>query len=236
MPPAGKALEDYTWEEISAISKAGKAAEYFAVGDTKSILFNGVTYYQQIIGFNHDDVTDLAAYGRDKAGVTFQFGIPGMGNAGVFATAYPMDGSNLKSGGWKSSALRRTTMPLMESYLPTDLRDIIVAVNKPGNDGSSDGGVAHVQITSDFLWPLSEIEILGARKYSGQGEGAQYEFYADGGSLIRYRASTAATAYGWWTRSPTVDSTVAFVRIASTGNVAGLSPAESSGVSFGFCV
>ena len=55
-------LETYSWADISAISAAGTAANYFAVGDTKSVALNGTigtlavndTYYVYILGFDHN--------------------------------------------------------------------------------------------------------------------------------------------------------------------------------------
>ena len=34
-------LEDYTWAEIQAIGAAGEGAQYFNIGDTKTITLNG---------------------------------------------------------------------------------------------------------------------------------------------------------------------------------------------------
>lgn len=43
LPPKRNNLEAYTWEEISRIRKAGKASEYFKIGDSKSYsLSNGI--------------------------------------------------------------------------------------------------------------------------------------------------------------------------------------------------
>lgn len=79
LPP----LEDYTWEEISAISAAGKGAEYFKVGDKKSVYIKGTvgtleldtTLYVYIIGFDHNkDITG-------DTGITF----------GTFKTADGVD-------------------------------------------------------------------------------------------------------------------------------------------------
>lgn len=60
-----KTLNDYTWDEISAISQAGLGEEYFAIGDCKEITLNGKIgdYYTAnneklcvfIGGFNHVD-------------------------------------------------------------------------------------------------------------------------------------------------------------------------------------
>jgi hypothetical protein len=62
LPPVGTSLEDCTWEQISAISAAGKAADYFSVGDTKSVYLKGTvgtlvldtTLYVYILGFDHN--------------------------------------------------------------------------------------------------------------------------------------------------------------------------------------
>lgn len=62
LPAVGTSLEDCTWEQISAISAAGKGAEYFKVGDTKSVYLKGTvgtleldtTLYVYILGFNHN--------------------------------------------------------------------------------------------------------------------------------------------------------------------------------------
>lgn len=55
-------LENSSWNTISAVSEAGQAANYWAVGDTKSVLINGTvgkltvnaTYYVYIIGIDHN--------------------------------------------------------------------------------------------------------------------------------------------------------------------------------------
>lgn len=62
LPPMGKSLEEYTWEEIDQISQAGEAANYFEIGDCKSVKIQGTVgtkayddiYYVYIIGINHD--------------------------------------------------------------------------------------------------------------------------------------------------------------------------------------
>lgn len=67
LPAVGTSLEDCTWEQISAISAAGKAAEYFSVGDTKSVYLKGTvgtlaldtTLYVYILGFDHNGGTGI---------------------------------------------------------------------------------------------------------------------------------------------------------------------------------
>lgn len=60
--PLTKSLEESTWDEISQISNAGKASQYYKLGDTKSIRIQGlvgtksydVTINVVIIGFDHN--------------------------------------------------------------------------------------------------------------------------------------------------------------------------------------
>jgi hypothetical protein len=58
-----KALSEYSWAEISAMSANGTAANYFDVGDTKGIIVSGTVgtlelntvLYAYIIGFDHNE-------------------------------------------------------------------------------------------------------------------------------------------------------------------------------------
>ena len=60
--PAKKTLEQQTWAEISQVSAANQGANYWSVGDTKSIALSGTcgtlalntTLYCYILGFNHN--------------------------------------------------------------------------------------------------------------------------------------------------------------------------------------
>lgn len=60
--PAKKTLEQQTWAEISQVSEANQGANYWSVGDTKSIALSGTcgtlalntTLYCYILGFNHN--------------------------------------------------------------------------------------------------------------------------------------------------------------------------------------
>lgn len=58
-----------SWNQISEISDAGEAENYFKVGDTKEILYDGQKMEIVIAGFKHDDLAD----GSGKAGISFVF-------------------------------------------------------------------------------------------------------------------------------------------------------------------
>lgn len=71
-PPPKIPLNDMTWEQISQISSAGIANEYFSVGDRKAITIKGTvgtkyidgTFYVYIIGIDHNAE-------KEGAGITF---------------------------------------------------------------------------------------------------------------------------------------------------------------------
>lgn len=221
---ADPVLENNDWETISAISKAGKAAEFWKVGDLKNISIGGVTYAAQIIGFDHDDVTDSASYGRAKAGITFQL-------QNCYGTSYPMNSSATNSGGWKSSAMRTSTLATLKSSLSSDLQAVIQAVNKV--TGTGGGSTSGTETVSDSLFLPSEIEVFGTTNKSVSGEGSQYAYYAAGNSKIKTRNGTIVR---WWNRSPYSGSSSAFCNVSTTDTVDSTSAQYSSGVPFAFCV
>ena len=199
------------------------------IGDQVTLSLNGTGYAFDIIGFNHDTITETAAYGEEtatgKAGITFQ-----MHN--LFATTYQMNMSQTNSGGWKSSAMRTSTMATMKGYLPDDWEAIIKPVNKAsGRGGGSSSGTETV---SDSCFLLAEIEIFGSAKHSVSGEGTQYAYYKAGNSKIK---SKGGSANYWWERSPCSGNSVNFCRVNSNGNSDNKGNAlGSTGVAFGFCV
>jgi hypothetical protein len=71
--PEKKSLESSSWGAVSVVSEAGLGADYWAVGDRKSVLINGTvgtlslstTLYVFIIGFDHNAA-------KEGPGITFQ--------------------------------------------------------------------------------------------------------------------------------------------------------------------
>ena len=127
------------------------------IGDQVTLALNGTNYTFDVIGFNHDTLTTAAAYGANtatgKAGMTLQM-------HDLFATTYPMNSSNTNSGGWKSSAMRTSTMATMKGYLPDDWEAIIKPVNKAsGTGGGSSSGTETVS-DSCFLLAKSLVAQL----------------------------------------------------------------------------
>lgn len=219
LPPIGTALNDMTWEQIQTISDAGKATDYFNVGDTKNITLDGVSYPVQIIGFNHDTKTD-----GGTAGITFQL-------VNCLDTKYKMETTNTNANGWEGCLMRKTTLSnTIYGQLNSDLKAVIKAVNKVSSVGNKSSSL---ETTSDKLFLLSEIEIFGSTTYSFAGEGKQYEYYAAGNSTIK---TVSGSANFWWERSPCSGNTNSFCGVDSDRTAANTSASYSCGVAFGFCV
>lgn len=226
-------LENATWEEISALSKSGIASLYFSVGETKTITFNGTTQYVQIIGFEHDSVSDSATYGNDKAGITFQFGVCNdQKKDGVYSQYYRMDTIDENSNAWQASDMRYNTMKTLKGYMPQDLQNVIVTVNKYTGAGS--GSTYGTYITDDDLFLLSECEITGEAKYAVAAEGEQYEYYSYGTIVGRYLDGKYVNH---WLRSPMAGDTHFTCYYDSyNGRIDTTSPTDQLYVSFAFCV
>ena len=142
-----------------------------------------------------------------------------------------MNSSNTNSGGWKSSAMRTSTMATMKGYLPAALQTAIKPVNKvSGTGGGSSSGTETV---SDSCFLLAEIEIFGSTTYSVSGEGTQYAYYKAGNSKVKNKGGSANI---WWERSPNSGYSNNFCRVISSGAADFHNASSSFGVAFGFCV
>lgn len=198
-----------------------------SIGDQVTLSLNGTNYAFDVIGFNHDTLTTSTAYGANtktgKAGITFQ-----MHN--VFATIYPMNSTDTNSGGWKSSAMRTSTMATMKGYMPAAWQTAIKPVNKASGVGGNSSGTETV---SDSCFLLSEIEVFGSTKHSVSGEGTQYAYYKAGNSKVKNRGDRP---FDWWERSPHSSKSTIFCMVSNYAAATYTNATNSSGVAFGFCV
>lgn len=236
LEPADISLIAQTISNNSQITNTTMAVYYdykkihrkISIADQVTIPLNGTDYAFDVIGFNHDTLTTANAYGDNtatgKAGITFQ-----MHNC--FATTDVMNSSGTNSGGWKSSAMRTSTMATMKGYLPTEWRTAIKPVNKASGTGG--GSSSGTETVSDSCFLLAEIEIFGSTTYSVSGEGTQYEYYKAGGSKVK---STRGSYYYWWERSPRLSTSSIFCCVNNNGNANSNGAAVGNGVAFGFCV
>ena len=119
---------------------------------------------------------------------------------------------------------------IIYNNLPQEVKDIIKPVNKLTSEGNKS---TNITTTSDKLFLLSEVEIFGLTTYSASGEGSQYQYFADGGSKIKYKSGSS---YYWWERSPGVSSTRGFCNVLSSGRANDNGADFTIGVVFGFSI
>ena len=168
--------------------------------------------------------------------------------------------SNTNSGGWKGCDLRydvlgstnsnnndagttTATSPVsgtLMAALPSDLRAVMKPMNiYTDNTGGGSNTASYVTKSVDYLPLLAEYEIFGTRSYANSAEQnyqAQYQYYKNGNSKVKYRhSSTSSTAY-WWERSPYYYNSGGFCFVGTNGNANAASARNSFGLAPAFRV
>ena len=257
-------LNNNSWETISKVSQMGLAAQYWAVGDTKSITINGkagnftfssYTVDAFIIGFNHNSAKE----GSNR--IHFLIGKSGGKMVGLCDSGYNkeqtssgyfhMNTSRTNVGGWNASAMRKNllgnsgtptspTANTLLAALPSDLRSVMKSVTKyTDNTGNASNVSGNVTATSDYLFLLAEFEVKGSRTYANsyeQNSQAQYDYFKAGNSKIAYRHTATGTAVWWWLRSASYGNSYAFCYVDTDGSANTSNASWSAGVLPGFAV
>ena len=168
--------------------------------------------------------------------------------------------SNTNSGGWKGCDLRydvlgstnsnnndagttTATSPVsgtLMAALPSDLRAVMKPMNiYTDNTGGGSNTASYVTKSVDYLPLLAEYEIFGTRSYANSAEQnyqAQYQYYKNGNSKVKYRhSSTSSTAY-WWERSPYYTGSGTFCLVSTGGDAYASNARYSSGLAPAFRV
>lgn len=240
-------LNNNDWATIRAVSDASQGANYWSVGDTKTITINGTvgkTTFSNlsvdafILGFNHN------ARREGSNRIHFQIGkingtLVGLvdGNYSKYASttgAFTMNTSNTNRGGWNNSHMRKTvlgsnsasatspTANTLLAALPADLRAVMKPATKySDNTGGGSDTASYVTSTTDLLPPLSEFEYHGARSYANSAEKnyqAQYDYYKAGNSKIHYKHNATGSRAGVWCRSVHSSNSNFFCRVNTDGS------------------
>lgn len=219
-------LNKNSWATIRAVSDASQGANYWAVGDTKTITINGnvgattfsnLSIDAYIIGFNHNSAKEGANRIHFKLGKIsgVQVGLVDSSYNSQVSTSgkFAMNTSNINSGGWNGSHMRKTvlgsdstptspTANTLLAALPSDLRAVMKSVTKySDNTGGGSDKASYVTSTTDYLFLLAEFEVFGTRKYANSAEQnyqAQYDYFKAGNSVAHYQHSaTGSTAWVW---------------------------------------
>lgn len=241
-------LDKNDWKTIRKVSDADKGANYWAVGDIKSITLNGkvgattisnLKVDAFIIGFNHNsgkEGSNRIHFLLGKIGGKFVGLVDSYYDPSGYATtsgAFTMNTSDTNSGGWAKTQMRSTvlgaasdptnpTANTLLAALPADLRAVMKSVTKyTDNTGGGSNSASAVTATTDYLWLLAEFEVFGSRTYANSSEPssqAQYEYFKAGNSKIAYKHSAAETAAAWRLRSPYCYYTTSFCAVDSGGD------------------
>ncbi len=255
-------VNEYTWEELSAISDEIAAAgdesaalevakKYNLVGEDGKLdgsqvkdveLTDGTKTQVQIAGFAHDDKAD----GSGKAGITF-----------IFTNAighHTMNPTKTSAGGWEESQLRSWLSVDGMNMLPSDLREQVVAVSKKTNNIGATEDESCVTATDDKLWLLSQVEIGGEFTeadwpFDGawvvniyNQEGSQYQLFRDFDvAPATANAILSKTLKGsrcdWWQRSPVPSVDTQFRTTSTAGDYLSRMPADGDySLLPGFCL
>ena len=150
--------------------------------------------------------------------------------------------SNTNSGGWKGCDLRydvlgstnsnnndagttTATSPVsgtLMAALPSDLRAVMKPMNiYTDNTGGGSNTASYVTKSVDYLPLLAEYEIFGTRSYANSAEQnyqAQYQYYKNGNSKVKYRHSSTSSTALWWERSPNYANSNYFCLVNTYGN------------------
>lgn len=253
-----KVLNDATWEQIRDVADASTGPNYWSVGDTKEITINGklsdgltlsnYSTWVYIIGFDHNssvEGTGIAFQGFKTAqtgGTDIALCDSGYAVGQWSGQWFNMNNSNTNAGGWQSSRMRNTTIPVVKSALPTELTSVIKTTSiYTDNTGGSSDTASYVTATQDDIYLLAEFEIFGTRTYANSAEQnyqQQYAYYVAGNSKIKYKYNATATSVYWQGRSRSVytSATEGFCYVFTNGTGSVDSAVASHGLAPAFKV
>lgn len=190
-----------SWEQIAAISEAGEAESYFAVGDTKTLTltFSDATenVKVRIVGFNHDDLES-----GDKAGISIVFA-QAVENTAVLATENTKYGTGYI---WETSVTRtkmNSSLGSVYTAFPSELQSVLKPVIKTSNAGysTSYGGREKNSLytTVDKIWLPSTTELgmdgIYSATYVALNQGSQYPYYDSASKRSMYTTAGANVIY-----------------------------------------
>ncbi len=225
-------LKNNTWEQIAVASELGMASDLWKVGDEIDITLSGTfneTVTLQIWDFKHFDKSD----GSGKAGIVF-------GMKHLMKNAQQMNGSDINSGGWNNTYMKKTVMQNIYNSMPSNLQSYIKEVNTYANQGGASSSSSIGKLSKDKVFLPGMTELFGPSVRSDQSNTEsnqkQFPIFTDDNSRIKKMNNGSGDAKYWWTRSPYYRSSNDFIYVSSGGYSNIYNPSLSHGVCFCFCV
>lgn len=175
--------------------------DYWAIGDTRSVLVSTFTYDKINLLTDEKATTEIAGHHvpltiAHKGDVDLE-----NGQKSDFVVILPVfDGSNYyqefsvwnektaNTANWSSCYMNQTLINgVFLNALPQYVRDIMVKHKTKTREVSSNQASSSTLVTSiDDLSPLSEMEVFGTHNISGEGEGFQFD-YLKSGRVIEWK-------------------------------------------------
>lgn len=261
---ASTTLNNNSWAKIGEISDAGTGANYWSVGDTKTITISGTvgnTKFSNlsidafILGFDHNGYYEGGRRihfqigkisGTPVALIDEQCAGPGVNTTGYFSMTV---GTN--NGGWASSQMRTAILEsdgtpphpaanTLLAALPAELRAVMKACTKySDNTGGGPDTAGYVSSTTDYLFLLSEFEYHGGKYHANSAEQhfqAQYAYYRAGNLKLKYKHNATGAQVCVWCRSVATGDSSNFCCVSTDGSGYCTYAGSSWGVAPGFCV
>ena len=247
-----KPLAECAPDEIVEAIQSGKAANAWDVGDfTAPMTLNGrigdaltLENFQvraMLIGLNHN--TGLESDGKPSAHFVLSTLVDSnYGRASASGVKFFQHnvaaGSN--AGGWSSSNLRENICADIFNALPAEWQNIVSICTKyTDNTGGGVDDSSFVTSTSDKIFLLSEYEVFGKKSHANSAEQnfqAQYDYFKNGNSKIRFSHEDGTTACNWWLRSAQCTSSTSFCRVSSEGGINTYNARYSQGITSAFMI
>lgn len=221
-PAADTVLENNSWETIAQIAAAGKAQEYWNIGDTKKLTLSGTEYTFRIVCFNFQNLASTDAYYEDttynnnskKTGITF------MATTTLDTTACHLiasEGSTRWS--WSQSFINTRTLPNLfdNSAAASYIKTVSLVSTQPVSP------YGYTETSNSKYYLPSVYEMMGTKwhyTYDGDPDGnGQITYFANGNSKAMTTLSGVQTPY--WLRSSydqTGDGEAQYAYLDSSGS------------------
>ncbi|MCM1289311.1 MAG: Ig-like domain-containing protein [Corallococcus sp.] len=154
-------LQAASWAQIQTMAADGTAAQYFSIGDEKTVtLTDGQELTFVLLDFNHD------------AEHSITFGLKGLYGTSAMNTA----NSNT------ANAAMAAKLAEVYDLLPVELKAVIRTVDKATTAG---GKSRTIKTTQEQLFLFSEIEVTGVAGGTFAGEGSQYSWFANAANRVK---------------------------------------------------
>jgi hypothetical protein len=223
-------FEKASWRELKTAVKTGVASSMYAddVGKTKEVtLKDGQTIHLRLSN-NTANLYELAD-GSGTTGFAFEF-------VEQLSTAYCMNSANSNSGGWNTSDMRNTVMPMVLALLPDEVQEVIATVKRKSCQHGNSGTLVE---SEDTVFLLFDPEVFGNTGYARSEEklaNTRWQYYANNDTATaRIKQRNGDNQY-WWLGSPRDNDSSRFCGVSNSGNVNSTYAFYSMGVAPGFCL